>query len=86
MLLPIVFMPIRQMFIKWSIIIRLYSEHRMFELSIVGIVFLSSNRGFRKGAEFFSTYQGFRLIEVRLIEVPLSLKRIKIEKYSHNLF
>jgi len=39
-------------------IIRLYSEYRMFELSIV---FLSSNRGFRNGAEFFSTYKVFDL-------------------------
>jgi hypothetical protein len=53
----------RQIFIKLSVIIRLYTEHNMFELSIV---FFSSNRGLRKGTEFFSTYQGFQLIEVPL--------------------
>lgn len=42
-----------------SVIIRLYSEHRMFESSMI---FLSSDRDFRKGAEFFSTHRGFTVL------------------------
>lgn len=76
MLLSIVFKPIRHETNVFKIILHYPSilEPRMFELSTnLLIVFLSINRGFRKGADFFSTYQDFRLIAVSFIEVPLYL-------------